>query len=161
MRLPPRHEMRPDSPALHAEQLRFPSGMGCHFLLHGIILTQESSLHLLCLLHWQVDSLPLVPPWSPICGSCSCCLLSQVWFFCHPMDGSPQAPLSMGFPRQEYWSGVPFPPPGALSDPGIAPASPAWADSVLLSHQGSPYTAITCSQFSYFLSAISFSVKFS
>ena len=34
-----------------------------------------------------------------------------------------QAPLSMGFPRQEYWSGLPFPSPGDLSDPGIEPTS--------------------------------------
>ena len=33
-----------------------------------------------------------------------------------------QAPLFMGFPRQEYWSGLPFPPPGDLPDPGIKPA---------------------------------------
>ena len=38
-----------------------------------------------------------------------------------------QAPLSMGFPRQEYWSGLPFPSPGDLSDPGIEPKSPALA----------------------------------
>ena len=36
-----------------------------------------------------------------------------------------QAPLSMAFPRQEYWSGLPFPPPGDLPDPGIEPMSPA------------------------------------
>ena len=39
------------------------------------------------------------------------------------------APLPMGFPRQEYWSGLPFPPPGDLPDPGIelmSLASPAW-----------------------------------
>ena len=35
------------------------TGAGCHFLLQGIFLTQGSKLHLLCLLHWQVDSLPL------------------------------------------------------------------------------------------------------
>ena len=35
-----------------------------------------------------------------------------------------QAPLSMGFPRQEYWSGLSFPSPGDLPDPGIQPASP-------------------------------------
>ena len=35
-----------------------------------------------------------------------------------------QAPLSMGFPRPEYQSGLPFPPPGDLPDPGIEPASP-------------------------------------
>ena len=36
-----------------------------------------------------------------------------------------QAPLSMGFARQEYWSGLPFPSPGDLPDPGIEPGSPA------------------------------------
>ena len=36
-----------------------------------------------------------------------------------------QAPLSMGFSRQEYWSGLPFPSPGHLPDPGIEPGSPA------------------------------------
>ena len=48
-----------------------------------------------------------------------------------------QAPLSMGFFRQEYRSGLSFPPPGDLPDPGIKPASPAspamQADSILLS----------------------------
>ena len=36
-----------------------------------------------------------------------------------------QAPLSMGFFRQEYWSGLPFPSPGDLPNPGIKPGSPA------------------------------------
>ena len=50
-----------------------------------------------------------------------------------------QTPLSMGFPRQEYWRGLPFPSPGDLSDPGIETTSPALqADSLSLSHQGSP-----------------------
>ena len=54
------------------------------------------------------------------------------------MDVARQAPLSMGFPRQEYWSGLPFPPPGGLPDPGIEPVSPTLQeDSLLLSHQGS------------------------
>ena len=45
----------------------------------------------------------------------------------------------MGFPRQEYWIGLPFPPPGNLLDPGIEPTSPSWkADSLLLSQLGSP-----------------------
>ena len=43
---------------------------------------------------------------------------------CNPINCSPpQAPLSMGFSRQEYWSGLPFPPPGDLLNPGIEPAS--------------------------------------
>ena len=41
--------------------------------------------------------------------------------FCYPMDCSPQAPLSMEFSRQEYWSGLPCPPPGDLPDPGLEP----------------------------------------
>ena len=43
----------------------------------------------------------------------------------------------MGFPRQEYWSGLPFPSSEDLPNPGIEPASPAWqADSLLLNHLG-------------------------
>ena len=38
------------------------TGMGCHLLLQGLFLTQESKLHLLCLVHWQVNSLPLALP---------------------------------------------------------------------------------------------------
>ena len=50
-----------------------------------------------------------------------------------------QAPLSMGFPRQECWSGLPFPPPEDLPNPGVKPASPSWqADSLPLSPPGSP-----------------------
>jgi len=48
-----------------------------------------------------------------------------------------QAPLSMGFPRQQYWSGLPFPFPRDLPDPGIKPSSLALAGSLPLSHQGS------------------------
>ena len=45
---------------------------------------------------------------------------------CNPMDSSlHQDPPSMGFSRQEYWSGLPFPSPGNLPDPGIKPRSPA------------------------------------
>ena len=42
-----------------------------------------------------------------------------------PLTVTRQAPLSMGFSRQEYWSGLPFPSPGDLPDPGIEPGSPA------------------------------------
>ena len=44
-----------------------------------------------------------------------------------PWTVAHQAPLSMGFSRQEYWSGLPFPPPGDLPDPGIEPVSPELA----------------------------------
>ena len=44
-----------------------------------------------------------------------------------PWTVAHQAPLSMGFSRQEYWNGLPFPSPGDLPDPGIEPESPALA----------------------------------
>ena len=54
-----------------------------------------------------------------------------------------QDPVSVKFSRHKYWSGLPFPPPEDLPDPGIRPASPVscalQADSLPLSHQGSPY----------------------
>ena len=43
-----------------------------------------------------------------------------------PWTVARQAPLSMEFSRQEYWSRLPFPLPGNLSNPGIEPMSPAW-----------------------------------
>ena len=63
-------------------------------------------------------------------------LLSTLWTIAH------QAPLSMGFSRQRYWSEFPCPSPGDLPRPGIQPASLATpavqADSLLLRHRGSP-----------------------
>ena len=44
-----------------------------------------------------------------------------------PWSVAHKAPLSMGFPRQEYWSGLPFPSPGDLPDPGIKPMFPTLA----------------------------------
>ena len=52
-------------------------------------------------------------------------LLSRVRLFAIPWTVAHQAPLSMGFSRQKYWSGLPFPSPGGLPDPGIEPRSPA------------------------------------
>ena len=50
-----------------------------------------------------------------------------------------QAPMSMGFPKQECWSGLPFPSPGDIPDLGIEPGPPALqTDSLPLSHLGSP-----------------------
>ena len=51
--------------------------------------------------------------------------LSHVQLFVTPWTVAHQAPPSMGFSRQEYWSGLPFPSPGDLPDPGIEPVSPA------------------------------------
>ena len=62
---------------------------------------------------------------------------------CDPVDCSPQAPPSMGFSRQEYWSGLPFPSPGDLPDPGIERRSPALqADALTSEPPGKPYDKI-------------------
>ena len=53
--------------------------------------------------------------------------LSYVWFIATPWTAAHQPPLSMKFSRQQYWSRLPFYPPGDLPDPGIEPMSPAWA----------------------------------
>ena len=82
------------------------------------------------------------------------CVLSH---FCHvllfvtPSTIACQAPLSLGFPRQEYWSGLPFPPPGDLPNSKIKPTSPMTpalkADTLPLCHQGSPILKILFSKY--------------
>ena len=57
----------------------------------------------------------------------SCLTLCDPWTVAH------QAPLSMGFSWQEYWSGLPFPSPGDLPNPGIKPGSPTWQANALTS----------------------------
>ena len=59
--------------------------------------------------------------------------------FASPWTIARQAPSSMGFPREEYWRELPFPPPGDLPDPGIEPRSPALqALSLLFEPPGKP-----------------------
>ena len=55
--------------------------------------------------------------------ACMLSCFSRVWLFATPWTTAHQAPLSLGFSRQEYWSGLPCPPPRDLLDPGIEPAS--------------------------------------
>ena len=75
------------------------------------------------------------------CASVLSCF-SQVQLFATLWTIVPQALLPMGFSRQEYWSGLPCPPPGDLPNPGTEPESPVspalQAVSLLLSHQGNP-----------------------
>ena len=60
-------------------------------------------------------------------------LLSCVRLFTTPWTVAYQAPPSMGFSRQEYWSGLPFSSPGDLPDPGIEPGSPVFQEDTLTS----------------------------
>ena len=59
--------------------------------------------------------------------------LSRLWLFATLWTLARQAPLSMGFSRQEYWSGLPFPSPGDLLNPGIEPRSPTLQADALIS----------------------------
>ena len=69
--------------------------------------------------------------------------LSRVRLFGTPWTVAYQAPLSMGFSRQECWSGLPFPSPGDLPDPGIEPGSPTLqADALLSEPPGKPRSII-------------------
>ena len=79
--------------------------------------------------HWGIFmSVAIVVQW-----------LSHVWLFGTPWIVAHQAPLSMGFLGQEYWSALPFPSPGDLPNPGLNLRPPSWwAGSLPLSHQGSP-----------------------
>ena len=90
----------------------------------------------LCLWHYLILALalswlwPLFPLSIPL-PACMLSCFSHVWLFatlCKKLATvAHQDPLSMGFSRQEYWSGLPFPPPGDLPNPGIEPVSHALA----------------------------------
>ena len=70
---------------------------------------------------------------------------SLVRLFATPWAVAYQAPLSMGFSRQEYWSGLPFPSPGDLPHPGIEPKSPALqTDAVPSEPPGKHYDRKVC-----------------
>ena len=78
----------------------------------------EKGTHLQC--WWECK---LVQPlWRTVCIYVLSCF-SYVQLFATPCTVAGQAPLSMGFSRQEYWSGLQFPSPRDLPDPGIEPAS--------------------------------------
>ena len=74
----------------------------------------------------SLHSVSMLAPWKESYDkpSVHCMLSFQTCpTLCNPMDCSPLALLSRGFSRQEYWSGLPCPPPGDLPKPGIKPAS--------------------------------------
>ena len=83
---------------------------------------------------------------------------SRVRLFATPQTVAYQAPPSMGFSRQEYWSGLPFPFLGDLPDPGIEPRSPTlYADALLSEPQGKSQICGRDLILSFFLVAILFS----
>ena len=72
-----------------------------------------------------------VPAVKQEAGMCACQIASVMSNSATPWTLAHQAPLFMGFSRQEYWSGLPCPPPGDLPDPGIEPTSPSLAGGFL------------------------------
>ena len=128
--------------------------MGSVSILQGILPTQGLNSGLL---HGRWILYQLSYQGSPMC-ICTCmyelfwvcfclfvCLFCFVLVaksyptFCDPVDCSLSGPLSMGFSRQEYWSGLPFSSPGNLPDPGIEPRSPTLqADALTSEPQGKP-----------------------
>ena len=79
--------------------------------------------------HWPLFSLSHLAESVGVSHCCplhTACVLHCVQVFATPWTVAHQAPLSMGFPRQESWSGSPFPPPGDLPDPWIEPVSPVF-----------------------------------
>ena len=74
-------------------------------------------------LFWTADFLYPHITERPIVRAYMLSCFSHIWLFASLWTVACQAPLSMGFSRQGYWSGLPCPPPGDLPDPGIEPAS--------------------------------------
>ena len=109
----------------------------CTVTIYEVLATSQGS---------SVNKTP-VPAFAELAILCAQSL-SCARHFATPLAVAHQAPTSMGFSRQECWSGLPRPPPGDLPDSRIEPVSPEFlalqADSLLLSHQGSPigYTII-------------------
>ena len=111
----------------------------------GILLSgearQTASTGLLAAFPCTFCSFSHSPVYWDLIPLCVCVrVLSIVQLFATPWTVAHQAPLSMGFSRQEHWSGLPFPPPGDLPDSGIKPASPALAGGFFTTEPpGKPY----------------------
>ena len=97
-------------------------------------LLEKQLLKAISFLNSSYSSLfPFILSWSEVKS------LSRVRIFSTPWTIAYQAPPSMRFSRQEYWSGLPFPSPGDLSDPGIEPGCPALqADTLTSEPPGKP-----------------------
>ena len=90
-------------------------------------------------------ALPVHPQWLFCFPYVHAELPSRAPLFATPWAVAHQAPLSMGFSRQEYWGGLPYPPWGDLPSPAITPASPVLADRFFTA-EPFPYVRITQNQ---------------
>ena len=95
-----------------------------------LVIIPEKAMEILCFSSY----INLALEWKS-----KCYLLSRVWLFVTPWTVASQVPLSTGFSWQEHWSGLPFPSPRDLPNPGMKPGSPALqADSLLSEPPGKP-----------------------
>ena len=95
-----------------------------------LVIIPEKAMEILCFSSY----INLALEWKS-----KCYLLSRVWLFVTPWTVASQVPLSTGFSWQELWSGLPFPSPRDLPNPGMKPRSPALqADSLLSEPPGKP-----------------------
>ena len=110
---------RQTSLCLSVQPLSLPRVSGC---LEGLIVRGLQDQELL-----EYDCVTSVPRQRLCRGHTSrCCLVTQSCLtLATPWTVAPQAPLSMGFSRWEYWRGLPVPSPEDLPDPGMEPTSPA------------------------------------
>ena len=111
--------------------------VGSHSLFQGIFPTQGLNPGLL---HCRRILYQLSHQGSPWCVYVCMTVTQLCLTLCDPTDCSPSGSSVHEFSRQEYWSGLPFPAPGYLPNPGIEPGSPALQpDSLPSEPQGKPY----------------------
>ena len=150
------HRRQPTMLPCPCDSLGKNTGVGCHFLLQCMKVKSEREVTQSCLT--LSDPMDCSPPgssihrifqarvlkWGAIAfSSVSHSIVSQL--FETPWTAACQAPLSMGFSRQEYWSGLPFPSPGDLPDLGIETGSPTLhADSLLSEPPGKLPVLCSC-----------------
>ena len=91
-----------------------------------LVVSEYSKILSCCLITIRYYFLVSYSIWGKVWGGGG--VLSRVQLFATPWTVALQAPLSMEFSRQKYWSGLPFPSPENLPDPGIEPTSPALTD---------------------------------
>ena len=98
-----------------------------HYTVQLALFIRRQSSHLFCFcfpMAWVLNFHEPSFQYSMSSKSVYACVLGCVWLFATPQTIARQFPLSTGFSRQEYWSGLPFPPPGDLPDPETQPTSP-------------------------------------
>ena len=93
--------------------------------LHCNCYNKMQIIHVCTTCIQQYKQTNVIKYWQSLAAAAAAKSLSCVWLLATPWTAAYQAPLSMVFSRQQYWSGLPFPSPGDLRNPGIEPRSPA------------------------------------